>query len=117
MDPDDNQPQDLRQSIESYERLVRARRAREQRNLIRGIRQLHPDAQDKGVNEAKFVVLRGATMPSVLTEISFLTNEHEAALLSTDVYLDQISDALLDSILDYQQTLPLPVRASADGND
>jgi N-acetylmuramoyl-L-alanine amidase len=88
-----------------------------QRNLIRGIRQLHPDAQDKGVNEAKFVVLRGATMPSVLTEISFLTNEHEAALLSTDVYLDQISDALLDSILDYQQTLPLPVRVSADGND
>ncbi|MDA1094624.1 MAG: N-acetylmuramoyl-L-alanine amidase [Acidobacteria bacterium] len=88
-----------------------------QRNLVRSVRQLHPDALDQGVHEATFVVLLGATMPSVLTEISFLTNEYEAALLSTSVYLDQISDALLRSILDYQATLPLPARASANGPD
>ncbi len=88
-----------------------------QRNLVRSVRQLHPDALDQGVHEATFVVLLGATMPSVLTEISFLTNEYEAALLSTGVYLDQISDALLRSILDYQEALPLPARASADGPD
>ena len=88
-----------------------------QRNLLAGVRQLNPDARDMGVKGAKFMVLRGATMPSVLTEISFLTNEREAVLLSTDAYRDQISDALLRSILDYQHTLSLPERASADGND
>jgi N-acetylmuramoyl-L-alanine amidase len=88
-----------------------------QRNLLAGVRQLNPDARDMGVKGAKFMVLRGATMPSVLTEISFRTNEREAVLLSTDAYRDQISDALLRSILDYQHTLPLPERASADGND
>ena len=69
---------------------------------------MHPGAQDMGVKRAKFQVLLEATMPSVLTEISFLTNEREAALLSTDEYLDQISDALLQSILEYQQALSLP---------
>ena len=88
-----------------------------QRNLLEGVRQLNPDARDMGVKGSKFMVLRGATMPSVLTEISFLTNEREAVLLSTDAYRDQISDALLRSILDYQHTLPWPERASAHGND
>jgi N-acetylmuramoyl-L-alanine amidase len=77
------------------------------------VRELHPGAQDMGVKRAKFQVLLEA---SVLTEISFLTNEREAALLSTDEYLDQISDALLQSILEYQQALSLPPRVSADGN-
>ncbi len=59
-----------------------------QQHLIEGVRELHPGAQDMGVKRAKFQVLLEATMPSVLTEISFLTNEREAALLSTDEYLD-----------------------------
>jgi N-acetylmuramoyl-L-alanine amidase len=88
-----------------------------QRNLLAGVRQLNPNARDMGVKGAMVMVLRGAVMPSVLTDISFLTNEREAVLLSTDAYRDQISDALLRSILDYQHTLSLPERASANGND
>jgi len=87
-----------------------------QQHLIEGVRELHPGAQDMGVKREKFHVLLEATMPSVLTEISFLTNEREAALLSTDAYLDQISEALLHSILEYQQALTLPPRVSANGN-
>ena len=87
-----------------------------QQHLIEGVRELHPGAQDMGVKREKFHVLLEATMPSVLTEISFLTNEREAALLSTDAYLDQISEALLHSILEYQQALTLSPRVSANGN-
>ena len=44
-------------------------------------------------------------MPGVLTEVSFLSNQEEAALLATDAYLDRISDALFQSIVEYQSTL------------
>ena len=51
------------------------------------------------------MVLIGANMPSVLAEISFLTNQEDAAFLATDAYRNQIADALLQSILEYQRTL------------
>ena len=73
-----------------------------QRNLIGGIRELYPEARDLGVKQERFEVLIGANMPSVLTEVSFLTNREEAALLATDAYLDRISDALFLSILEHQ---------------
>ena len=76
-----------------------------QRHLVRAVRELHPDAQDLGVKQAPFVVLIGANMPSVLAEISFLTNQEDAAFLATDAYRNKIADALLQSILEYQRTL------------
>lgn len=88
-----------------------------QRNMIRAVRELHPSAQDLGVKQAPFVVLIGANMPSVLTEISFLTNREDAAFLATDAYRDRIADALLQSILDYQQTLKPSTSFTAENND
>jgi N-acetylmuramoyl-L-alanine amidase len=58
-----------------------------------------------GVKQAPFMVLVGATMPSILAEISFITNRNEATLLKTDKYKQQIAEALLAGILRYQQTL------------
>ena len=75
------------------------------RNLLGGIRELHGQARDLGVKQERFEVLIGANMPGVLTEVSFLTNREEAALLATDAYLDRISDALFLSILEYQSRL------------
>ena len=88
-----------------------------QQNLVRAVRQLHPGAQDLGVKQAPFVVLIGANMPSVLAEISFLTNQEDAAFLATDTYRDRIADALLQSILEYQQTLKPYPSFTADNND
>jgi N-acetylmuramoyl-L-alanine amidase len=51
------------------------------------------------------MVLIGATMPSVLVEISFLTNRDEAALLRSDSYRQQVAQALLDGIMNYQRAL------------
>ena len=88
-----------------------------QRNLIRVVRQLHPAAQDLGVKRAPFVVLIGANMPSVLAEISFLTNQEDAAFLATDAYRDRIADALLQSILEYQRTLKPNTNFTAENNE
>jgi N-acetylmuramoyl-L-alanine amidase len=85
-----------------------------QRNIIRAVRELHPGAQDLGVKQAPFVVLIGANMPSVLAEISFLTNQEDAAFLETDAYRDRIADALLQAILEYQRALKPPAIAIAD---
>ena len=85
-----------------------------QRHIIREVRELHPAAQDLGVKQAPFVVLIGANMPSVLAEISFLTNQEDAAFLETDAYRDRIADALLQAILEYQRSLKPPASVVAD---
>ena len=51
------------------------------------------------------MVLVGATMPSALAEISFMSNRNEAALLKTDRYKQQIAEALMAAILRYQSSL------------
>jgi len=62
-------------------------------------------ARNLGVKQAPFMVLVGAQMPSILTEISFLTNLQDAGLLATEKFRQQIAEALLAGITRYQQTL------------
>ena len=62
-------------------------------------------ARDLGVKQAPFMVLIGATMPSVLAEVSFLTNRDEAALLRSQTYRQQIAEALLAGVMKYQNSL------------
>ncbi len=64
--------------------------------------------KDLGVKQAPFVVLIGAAMPSVLAEISFVTNKPEGQLLKSSTYRQQIAEALLDAVLRYQQSLKRP---------
>jgi N-acetylmuramoyl-L-alanine amidase len=63
------------------------------------------NAKDLGVKQAPFMVLIGATMPSILAEISFLTNPQEAALLRGTAYRQQIAEALFNGIMRYQRSL------------
>jgi N-acetylmuramoyl-L-alanine amidase len=58
-----------------------------------------------GVKQAPFVVLIGAEMPSVLAEISFLSNRAESLLLKTDAYRQAIAQGLVQAILRYQESL------------
>jgi N-acetylmuramoyl-L-alanine amidase len=44
-------------------------------------------------------------MPSVLAEISFVTNEQEARLLRGNTYRQRIAEALVDAVRKYQTTL------------
>ncbi len=61
-----------------------------------------------GVKQAPFMVLIGATMPSVLAEVSFLSNSDEAELLRTQKYRQQIAEALLAGVMQYQHSLKNP---------
>ena len=69
------------------------------------LRKADRTARDLGVKQAPFMVLIGATMPSVLAEVSFLTNRDEAALLRSQTYRQQIAEALLAGVMKYQNSL------------
>jgi N-acetylmuramoyl-L-alanine amidase len=76
-----------------------------QASLYRGIRQQNAAARNRGVKQAPFVVLIGAQMPSVLAEVSFLTNKKDASLLRTAAYRQRIAQSLFDAIVKYRQSL------------
>ncbi|MCA1560867.1 MAG: N-acetylmuramoyl-L-alanine amidase [Acidobacteria bacterium] len=76
-----------------------------QRAMVRRLRADDHEVRDLGVKQAPFVVLIGAGMPSVLSEIAFVTNKEEAQLLRTVAYRQKIAEALLHGVLQYQRTL------------
>jgi len=76
-----------------------------QRAMIERLRASNKTVKDLGVKQAPFVVLIGAAMPSVLAEISFVTNLQEAKLLKSGVYRQRIAEALLNAVRKYQTSL------------
>jgi N-acetylmuramoyl-L-alanine amidase len=60
---------------------------------------------DRGVKQAPFIVLMGANMPSVLTEISFISNPQEEKLLRTADYRQSIAESLLAGVKSYSESL------------
>jgi N-acetylmuramoyl-L-alanine amidase len=76
-----------------------------QRALVQKLAGADKSVKDLGVKQAPFVVLIGAAMPSVLAEISFLTNGQEVKLLRGTAYRQRIADALFDAIRKYQTSL------------
>ncbi|HEY1306243.1 MAG TPA: N-acetylmuramoyl-L-alanine amidase [Vicinamibacterales bacterium] len=76
-----------------------------QNSMYTQMRKSNRELRDLGVKQAPFMVLIGATMPSILAEVSFITNRQDAALLKTDKYREQIAEALFDGVLRYQQSL------------
>ncbi len=53
---------------------------------------------DRGVKQAPFVVLTGATMPAVLVEMGFLSNPAEAAQLADPGYRQRLAEAIARGI-------------------
>lgn len=84
-----------------------------QQSMNEQLRKADRSARNLGVKQAPFMVLVGATMPSALTEVSFLTNRTEAALLRTTAYRQRIAEALLAGILKYQQSLKAAPQVAA----
>ncbi len=54
-----------------------------------------------GVKKAPFYVLIHTDMPSILAEVSFISNPYEEALLRKDDYRQKIAEALLEGIREY----------------
>jgi len=76
-----------------------------QRELVARLRPANKSLKNLGVRQAPFAVLIGAAMPSVLTEISFITNSREAQLLRGTAYRQRIAEALFEGIRKYQTAL------------
>jgi N-acetylmuramoyl-L-alanine amidase len=76
-----------------------------QKAMVRSLSAKNRNLQDRGVKQAPFVVLIGAGMPSVLAEISFVSNKQEGQLLKTGAYRQQIAEALFDAVVKYQRSL------------
>lgn len=72
-----------------------------QRSLYSSLRQTTPEISNRGVKCAPFVVLVATEMPSILAEVSCLSNEHEARLLARPAYRQQIARALFEGIRNY----------------
>jgi N-acetylmuramoyl-L-alanine amidase len=76
-----------------------------QSTLYEQLRKSNKTLKNLGVKQAPFMVLVGARMPSVLSEVSFMSNRAEAALLKTDKYKQQIAEALVEGVMRYQSSL------------
>ena len=74
-------------------------------SLVGSLKKMNKDVRSRGVKKAPFVVLIGAQMPSVLAEISFLTNKQELQLLKTAAYKDRIAKSLYDAVVKYRRSL------------
>ena len=76
-----------------------------QDSMVNRLRPHNGQMRDLGVKQAPFVVLIGATMPSVLAEIAFISHEQEGSLLRQAGYRQRVADALFDSVQRYQRAL------------
>jgi N-acetylmuramoyl-L-alanine amidase len=62
-------------------------------------------ARDRGVRKAPFVVLIGASMPSVLAEIGFISNPHDETAMKRVDYRERTAEALYKGLTSYAGTL------------
>ena len=76
-----------------------------QESLVTNLRKSNSEVRSRGVKKAPFVVLIGAAMPSVLAEISFVTNKQELQLLRTVVYKQKIAESLQSAVSRYRRSL------------
>jgi len=76
-----------------------------QREVYTRVTKVSGAQRDRGVKKAPFVVLIGANMPSVLAEISFLTNPRDERMLKRPDYREKIANALYDGIVEYVKNL------------
>ena len=69
--------------------------------LHSGLAARNPGERNRGVKKAPFVVLIGANMPSILAEISFLSNPSDERRLRTPDYRQRIAESLYRGIARY----------------
>ena len=72
-----------------------------QGSLFQSLGKLSPEIQSRGVKTAPFIVLLTTDMPAILAEVSSLSNEEEARLLTKPLYRQYIAEALAKGIRAY----------------
>ncbi len=72
-----------------------------QKTLVDELSKNYKGVVDLSTKWAPFYVLLGAEMPSVLVEVSFISNPHEARLLSRKAYREDLAKSIADGIDKY----------------
>jgi N-acetylmuramoyl-L-alanine amidase len=95
--------QDLVKKIALKEKIEESREfaADVQKSLYTGLNAKNPGIRNRGVKKAPFIVLIGANMPSILAEISFVSNPGDEKKLKTSEYRQRIADSLYKGVAKY----------------
>jgi N-acetylmuramoyl-L-alanine amidase len=98
---------DLLQKIALQDKVEESREfaARIQQGLFAASVRANNRTRNRGVKKAPFVVLIGASMPSVLAEIGFVSNPKDEALLKKAVTRQKIAEGLYKGLAQYAATL------------
>ena len=106
----DNNVRDLENLIKKIAQADKSSESRElasilQKKLYSGARQVIPTSHNRGVRSAPFIVLIGANMPSVLAEVSFISNPRDERLLKKDTIRQTLVKSLFAGIDGYMKAL------------
>jgi N-acetylmuramoyl-L-alanine amidase len=95
--------QDLVKKIALKEKIEESREfaADVQKSLWANMAAKQSSIRNRGVKKAPFIVLIGANMPSILTEISFLSNPTDERKLQTPEYRQKIADYIYKGVARY----------------
>ena len=79
-----------------------------QSSLYHSLRRANPGLENRGVKAAPFIVLLTTEMPAILAEVSCLSNDQEADLLSRPLYRQYIAEALAAGVRSYADAVASP---------
>ena len=76
-----------------------------QDSLSKNVAKSNHQIKNRGVRKAPFVVLIGADMPSILTEISFLSNPADEKMLKQPEHRQRVAEGIYQGVAGYLQNL------------
>jgi N-acetylmuramoyl-L-alanine amidase len=77
-----------------------------QKNMVSNLNKSYSHIVDHGVKQALFYVLFGAQMPSVLVEVSFISNPLEEKLLAKDGYRAELAQSIASGVHKFMTSVP-----------
>jgi N-acetylmuramoyl-L-alanine amidase len=99
--------QDLVKQIARTEKIDESKEFAEdvQDSLAKRVQKAAKPVKNRGVRKAPFVVLIGADMPSILTEISFLSNATDEKMLKQPEHRQRVAEGIYQGVASYLQSL------------
>ena len=99
--------QDLVMKIARTEKIEESKELAEdiQDSLSKRIQKSNKPMKNRGVRKAPFVVLIGADMPSILTEISFLSNPADEQMLKKPEQRQKVAEGLYQGVVSYLESM------------
>ncbi len=90
---------DIREKVRESHRFA----ASVQRSLYGALAAKTPGIANRGVKEAQYVVLTGTSMPAILAEVSFVSSPTDEGNLQSEIYREQIAEALYRGVARYAE--------------